>query len=114
MLPPAKLRLGTPGLHPAGHAVAGVRKQPLAAVCRPKTGAGTRYLLRHPHVWPSSQLASASSLKLMYAYISFKLPVTDKSPDYTGAHRNTHVSTRPVTLFPTINTSERRSGQLRV
>ncbi|EIQ23987.1 putative transposase [Shigella boydii 965-58] len=24
-----------------------------------KTGAGTRYLLRHPHVWPSSQLASA-------------------------------------------------------
>ena len=24
-----------------------------------KRGAGTRYLLRHPHVWPSSQLASA-------------------------------------------------------
>lgn len=35
-------------------------------------------------------------------------------PDYTGAHRNTHVSTRTVALFPAINTSELRSGQLRV
>lgn len=35
-------------------------------------------------------------------------------PDYTGAHRNTHVSTRPVVLFLAISASEHRAGQLRV
>lgn len=34
-------------------------------------------------------------------------------PDYTGAHRNTHVSTRPVVLFPAINTSEHRAGHVK-
>ena len=34
-------------------------------------------------------------------------------PDYTGAHRNTHVSTRPVVQFPAINTRERRAGHVK-
>ncbi|OAC07138.1 hypothetical protein EC13107_137c00010 [Escherichia coli] len=35
-------------------------------------------------------------------------------PDYTGAHRNTHVSTRPVVQFPAVNTSERRAGHVKL
>lgn len=40
-------------------------------------------------------------------------PLHTNPPDYTGAHRNTHVSTRPVVLFPAINTSEHRAGHVK-
>ncbi len=64
--------------------------------------------------WNPVSAAPSTRMAVVSTGIRIKLPVTDKSPDYTGAHRNTHVSTRPVALFSAINTSERRSGQLRV
>lgn len=41
-------------------------------------------------------------------------PLHTNPPDYTGGHRNTHVSTRPVVQFPTINTGEHRAGHVKL
>ena len=63
--------------------------------------------------WNPVSSAPSTRMAVVSTGIRIKLPVTDKSPDYTGAHRNTHVSTRPVVLFPGINTSEHRAGHVK-